>query len=67
MANAEQLERCPQCWYDRYSYDPFCRIWCCDQCHATETVEEKRERDARGDALSASAQDAAAVPWVNER
>ena len=66
MASAGERERCPQCSYERYCYDPVCRVWCCGRCHTMETVEEKGEREARRTALSAPGEGAAEAAWSKE-
>lgn len=66
MASAREVERCPECWHEGYSYDPVCKIWCCGRCQRMETVEEKDERDGRWTALSAPGKGAAEAPARDE-
>jgi len=54
MTAPHEMERCPQCRQDGYTYDPVCHIWCCGRCHATETVEERIRREGRQGELSAA-------------
>lgn len=54
MTAPHEMERCPQCRQDGYTYDPVCHIWCCGQCHATETVDEKIRRETWQSELSAA-------------
>ncbi len=54
MTAPQEVERCPECRHDGYTYDPVCHVWCCGRCHATETVDEKTRRQARRTELSAA-------------
>ena len=54
MGVPSEAERCPQCSHEGYRYDAVCRVWCCGQCHTTETMAEKGERDERATPLRAA-------------
>jgi hypothetical protein len=54
MTAPHEMETCPQCRQDGYTYDPVCHIWCCGRCQATETVDEKTRRERWHGELSAA-------------
>lgn len=54
MAAPHEMEMCPQCRQEGYTYDPVCHIWCCGRCHESETVEEKMQRERGQGEVSAA-------------